>query len=621
MTSRRLPKRTVPVPVTDHGQSVILSAAKNLTCNCDADEILRCAQNDGILSRCERLPFSLTRKSGQSPRKRNGMVLVLVLAMIVILALSSLGLAERMLSERRAVQRLGREAQARAVADSGVEMTKLFLERSQTSQDAAGGCYDNPQLFQNVLVADDTTPRDRGRFTIVAPSIRDRAPPEIRFGLEDESTRINLRTILNADQSGEGNARKMLMALPGMTESIADAILDWIDEDNTPRQQGAEMDAYTALRPAYSPRNGPPATIEELLLVRGVTPQLLFGLDAARMAVGAVGAPSNVLDGVDNSDGSMDHGWSAYLTLYSMESNLRQEDGAAKINLNDADLKKLYDDLKKAFGDQWATFIVAYRQNGPQSTGQPAAGGGMSAPAATPAGGATPAAPATPAGAAMPARPATFGGMGAAASKTAASGKLDLSKKPAATLNSVLDLIGVRTSVTFEGSNRSTPLDSPFVEDLAAMNDYLPKLLDKTTTVAGPAIPGRINVNQAPRCVLAGIPGMTPDALDQIISKRIPDPAKAGRSHRYETWILTEGLVPLATMKTMLPFINAGGCVYRVNVVGFFDDRGPIARLEVFLNAAKPPTSVLFWRDVSHVAIGYTPSLANPGNISANREQ
>ena len=287
----------------------------------------------------------------------------------------------------------------------------------------------------------------------------------------------------------------------------------------------------------------------------------------------------------------------------------------------DADLKKLYDDLKKAFGDQWATFIVAYRQNGPQSTGQPAAGGGMSAPAATPAGGATPAAPATPAGAAMPARPATFGGMGAAASKTAASGKLDLSKKPAATLNSVLDLIGVRTSVTFEGSNRSTPLDSPFVEDLAAMNDYLPKLLDKTTTVAGPAIPGRINVNQAPRCVLAGIPGMTPDALDQIISKRIPDPAKAGRSHRYETWILTEGLVPLATMKTMLPFINAGGCVYRVNVVGFFDDRGPIARLEVFLNAAKPPTSVLFWRDVSHVAIGYTPSLANPGNISANREQ
>lgn len=517
------------------------------------------------------VPFSLGRRSGQSPR--SGMVLVLVLAMIALLALSSLGIAERMFLERKAVQQVGRQAQARAAADSGVEMAMLYLDRRQVDQTEAGGLYDNPRLFQDVLVAEDEVPANRARFTIVAPRVRDRAPADVRFGLEDESARINLRTILRVDQSGEGNAKKMLMVLPGMTDATADAILDWIDSDSTPRQQGAESDSYTTLKPGYAPRNGPPMTIEELLLVRGVTPRLLFGVDADRM-YGSVVAGADRLNGIDNTDGAMDHGWAAYLTLYSMESNLR-EDGTPKINLNDGDLQKLYDELKKAFGDEWATFIVAYRQSGSKGTIEP----------------------------------------NTAAKKAVAAGKLDFTKKPSATLKSVLDLIGVRASAKFEGAKQETPIDSPFVEDRSAMSDYLPKLLENTTTFAGPVIPGRININQASRVVLSGIPGMTPDVVDQIMAKRMADPALAGQTRRYETWILTDGLVPLATMKTLLPYINAGGGVYRANVVGFFEDRGPTAHLEVVLSTVKRPTSILFWRDASHLAIGYTPDRTNLKNI------
>ena len=503
-------------------------------------------------------------------RRPAGLVLVLVLVMIAILAISSLGVAERMLSERKLVQFLGRRAQARASAESGVEMARQFLDRQRAAQDAAGGWYDNPQLLRGVLVADDDLPRDRGRFTLVAPRVRDRAAAGIRFGLEDESTRINLRTILKkADPSAEGNAKKTLMALPGMTDLIADAILDWIDEDSTARPNGAEADFYSGLTPGYAPRNGPPATIEELLLVRGVTPQLLFGLDAARMAGGAVATRDDALEGVDNSDESMNHGWAAYLTLYSMESTLLA-DGTPKINLNGDDLKKLYDELEKVLNAEQATFIVAYRQNGFQGTSQPGA------------------------------------------KKPAAAGKLDFSKKPTATLKSVLDLVGVRTSAKFEGAKENTVLDSPFADDRSAMSDYLPKLLDNTTVSAEPAVAGRVNINQASRIVLAGIPGMTPDLIDQIISKRSPDPVAANPGRRYETWLLTEGLVPLATMKTLLPFVTAGGSVYRVQAVGFFDGGGPTAHLEVILDAGKPPTSVLFWRDVSHLAIGYTPNVAGP---------
>ena len=78
------------------------------------------------------------------------------------------------------------------------------------------------------------------------------------------------------------SGRAMLLKLPGMTIEIADAILDWIDDDDEPREYGAEIDFYSTLTPPYSPQNGPLKTIEELLLVRGITPDMLFGRDINR---------------------------------------------------------------------------------------------------------------------------------------------------------------------------------------------------------------------------------------------------------------------------------------------------------------------------------------------------
>lgn len=67
-----------------------------------------------------------------------------------------------------------------------------------------------------------------------------------------------------------------LVALTGDPE-VAAAILDWRDEDSVPNPDGAELDYYAALPHPYLPRNGPFQTLGELLLVRGVTPQLFFG--------------------------------------------------------------------------------------------------------------------------------------------------------------------------------------------------------------------------------------------------------------------------------------------------------------------------------------------------------
>jgi general secretion pathway protein K len=62
--------------------------------------------------------------------------------------------------------------------------------------------------------------------------------------------------------------------------SIIEALIDWIDEDDDPLGfGGAESSYYQGLDTPYTPRNGPMEFIEELLLVRGITPELYNGTE------------------------------------------------------------------------------------------------------------------------------------------------------------------------------------------------------------------------------------------------------------------------------------------------------------------------------------------------------
>jgi general secretion pathway protein K len=58
---------------------------------------------------------------------------------------------------------------------------------------------------------------------------------------------------------------------------VAAAIIDWRDADGEPLPGGVEEAYYTSLAHPYQPRNAPFQTLGELLLVRGVTPELFFG--------------------------------------------------------------------------------------------------------------------------------------------------------------------------------------------------------------------------------------------------------------------------------------------------------------------------------------------------------
>ncbi len=182
-------------------------------------------------------------------------------------------------------------------------------------------------------------------------------------------------------------------------------------------------------------------------------------------------------------------------------------------------------------------------------------------------------------------------------------------------LNNLLDLVGAKTQIvdTSTGGNQNgqqpqqpPTCESPFREDSGAMRDYIPKLFDNFSVNSATSIPGRLNINQAPRPLLLGIPGMDTTLVDQIIATRMPVQDGQRPEQAYETWPLVSGLVDLATMKQLMPLITAGGNVYRAQVVGYFDEGGPAYRLEAVVDATQTPPVVKRRRDLVEQGPGYS---------------
>jgi len=513
-----------------------------------------------------------------SPR---GGVLIIVLVVVSLLTLAVLTFSQLTFTENVATKLVTRQAQARALADSGVELIQRFMTLPAETREESGGHLDNPTRFQGQLVMDSPIARNRGRFAVISPKIDGGELAGARFGVEDESTKLNLNTLMFAEKQKAGAGRTLLMALPGMTEDTADAILDYIDEDEEQRELGAESDYYTSLTPPYACKNGPLETVDELLLVKGVTPELLYGADTNRNGMLDTAEQNNPkLSESGDAPPEADRGWSAYVTLYSVEANLKP-DGTQRINLNGDDMQALYDEVSTVMNEEYATFIVAYRQYGPYTGNQKGT--------------------------------------------QQSTAQLDFTKKPKTKLVSVLDLIGAKVQLTnstsgggsgqsgggsgnqssSRGQSGGVILESPFANEPGLMATYLPLLLDNTTTNKSPTIPGRININQASPVVLKGIPGMDQQMVETIEGARDINASLANPALRHETWLLQQGIVTLPEMKALMPYICGGGSVFRAQVIGYFDSEGPACRVEAVVDTSSNQARVVFWRELSHLGRGY----------------
>jgi general secretion pathway protein K len=74
----------------------------------------------------------------------------------------------------------------------------------------------------------------------------------------------------------------------GEMPGIVGSILDWVDKDSDMHIQGAETEYYQTLNPPYEAKNGVIDDLSELLLVKGMTPELYWGNSSTNHPLGMV---------------------------------------------------------------------------------------------------------------------------------------------------------------------------------------------------------------------------------------------------------------------------------------------------------------------------------------------
>jgi hypothetical protein len=529
-------------------------------------------------------------------QKRRASALVTVLIVIVMLTLGAYSFVEFMLIEANATQRASRLAQAQASAESGVDYLATLL--SNREEVVTENLYHNPTRFGGVVMQENAIAGAQSRFTFVAPAEHDLNYSQVRFGAVDESGKLNVNAIPNFDLTDE-QARGLLLPLPGMTEDIADAILDWVDADEEPRPYGAESDTYQSLSTPYDAGNRPIVSVEELLMVGGVTPELVYGEDKNRNGL----LDPNEDDGelsppFDNADGILELGWRAYLTGFSRESNL-MIDGSPKIDVNQPLLTELYDEIEELYGEDIAQFVVAYRLYGAINV-EPLEDTGVDDGTTT---GSTRMDQALE-NLAEGVVEAAFSSEGT----TTTRGGMDLSQPAATNIESLYELIDAEIEAEIEGVPET--LTSPWNSSSGDLITSLPELFQNFSTSSVEYIDGRININQARFEVLVGIPGMPEELAQIIMSQRPIDEAGQPLPQMTEMqattgWLLIQGFADVTTMRRLDRFITSRGDVYSVQVLGHYDVGGPVSRVEAIIDSTQTPAKVIFQRDISHLGPGY----------------
>ena len=211
---------------------------------------------------------------------KSGSALLIVLGVMAILSLLVAEFGRGLRADLRASGGFYEEAQNDQLARSALAAAQIELSVAGASMyaDPTGNVYfvTSDETYESEIAAlaqyRQGQPLGRGLFSY-------------RFLMKPYALNINE---LSADALG-----RLFEVACGLEEgdersALVDAILDWTDSDSVVRAYGAEEEFYQALVPPRHCRNAPFETVEELLLVNGMTPEMLFGY----------GYPARIEDGI-----------------------------------------------------------------------------------------------------------------------------------------------------------------------------------------------------------------------------------------------------------------------------------------------------------------------------------
>lgn len=215
--------------------------------------------------------------------RKPGIALIIVMLVIVSLAALAGTFAASMKVETVLLRQTDSDRELEWLCRSGVEYARFLVGQQATvalepydslNQRWAGG----PGVTNGPLQSFSLTNQlGNGTFTVRIVdweryfninSAADRKHPIGRQALESALT-----------QMGVEDPEKNI---------IIDSIVDWRDADSDSTLNGAEMDYYANLPKPYLPKNGPIDDLGELLLIRGVLPEMYWGTNALAALPGAL---------------------------------------------------------------------------------------------------------------------------------------------------------------------------------------------------------------------------------------------------------------------------------------------------------------------------------------------
>lgn len=210
-----------------------------------------------------------------SNRTNRGFAIIIVMIVIVVLAVLAGGFALSMRVEKRLAANTSSEAELYWLGRSGVELGRYVL----------GNSMNQPYTSLNQIWAGGPGGLNETNGPLMGIRLEDveLGPGRITVRMRDLERRCNINMVLPEIEKKAllNRALNIVGVDPGDTSTIEESILDWLDYDDGERLSGTEKDFYVGLPHPYIPKNGPIDDLAELLLVRGVTPEMYWGPAAA----------------------------------------------------------------------------------------------------------------------------------------------------------------------------------------------------------------------------------------------------------------------------------------------------------------------------------------------------
>ncbi len=205
---------------------------------------------------------------------QHGIALVIVMISVMVLTILAAGFAYSMKVETKLARNANSEAELEWLGRSGVEYARWVLANSLMDPTQPYDSLDQPWATgsgelgpTNAPIAEVQNPFTLGRGTVT-------------WKITDLERKFNINAPEPVLQQILPQAFNLIGVSPGDSTPAVNSILDWIDPDDQTHVEGAESRDYEALDPPYDAKNGPIDDISELLLIKGITPEMYYGAAA-----------------------------------------------------------------------------------------------------------------------------------------------------------------------------------------------------------------------------------------------------------------------------------------------------------------------------------------------------